>query len=556
MDSYKAIQKAIELQRAGEFHKAEQILKEILEGHPDNIDALYFLGEISYQVKNYDSAIQYIKKALELNPTDADAFNNLGIILRENGQLEEAITCYQKALEINPEFSLAYYNLGSVFKEKGQFAKAITCYQKAIQFNPNLADAYNNLGIILRDNGQLEEAITCYQKAVEINPDLANLYYNMGAVLQDKNCFDEAIAYYQKSLELNPYLDDAYNNLGYSFKENNQIDEAMICFQKAVEINPNLAEAHWNMSHALLLSGNLKDGWREFEWRWKVEGLLFQRKFLQPLWDGSDITGNTILLYAEQGLGDTIQFIRYASLVARRCAAVIVESQKELKLLLQNVEGVNRIMEYGEPLPEFDVRCPLLNLPSLFDTSLDNIPNRIPYVTAEPVLVNKWRDKIKYDESKFKVGLVWAGNPKYKKDHYRSFSLITFSPLSQLKEITFYSVQKGEGAEQAKSPPGGMKLVDFTEELHNFTDTAALIENLDLVISADTAVAHLTGAMGKPIWTLLPFAPDWRWMLTREDSPWYPTMRLFRQHSTGNWRAVIDRVVMEIRDTFNLHDHR
>lgn len=273
-----------------------------------------------------------------------------------------------------------------------------------------------------------------------------------------------------------------------------------------------------------------------------MEGLLFQRKFLQPLWDGSDITGKTIFLHAEQGLGDTIQFVRYAPLLARRCASVIIESQKELKSLLQNVEGINRVLAYGESLPDCDVHCPLLSLPSIFDTALETIPGNIPYVTADPILIKKWRDKIQHDESTFKIGLVWAGNPQYKKDHYRSFSLSTFAPLSQLKGVTFYSLQKGEGAEQAKGHPGGVTLVDFMEEIHNFTDTAALIDNLDLVISVDTAVAHLTGAMGKPIWTLLPFAPDWRWMLTRDDSPWYPTMRLFRQSLPGDWDTVIGNI--------------
>jgi hypothetical protein len=252
------------------------------------------------------------------------------------------------------------------------------------------------------------------------------------------------------------------------------------------------------------------------------------------------------LIYTEQGLGDAIQFIRYIPLVVQRGAKLIVECRKELASLFRNVSGVKQVIKAGEQLPAFDVYCPLLSLPLRFNTTLKTIPADIPYIKADAVLFQKWKNRLSDDNPKLKVGLVWAGRPTFKLSHLKECPLRMFSPLAQIKDITFYSLQKGNGSEQAKNPPEGMNLIDYTDEIQDFSDTAALIENLDLVISVDTSVAHLAGAMGKPVWTLLPFSPDWRWMLKREDSPWYPTMRLFRQPSHGDWKPVIERVKKEL----------
>jgi hypothetical protein len=252
------------------------------------------------------------------------------------------------------------------------------------------------------------------------------------------------------------------------------------------------------------------------------------------------------LLYAEQGLGDTIQFIRYAPLVAQRGADVIVYCQNELTSLIKDMDGIRQVISYGDPLPVFHIHSPLLRLPLIFGTTLENIPTKTPYISVNQALIHKWKEKVKNDTSQLKIGLVWAGIPGHKNDRNRSCSLDIFSPLANIHDTTFYSLQKGDAAEQAKSPPEGLKLVDYTEEIHDFSDTAALIENLDLVISVDTAVAHLSGALNKPVWTLLPFAPDWRWLLNRNDSPWYSTMRLFRQPSHGDWVSVISSVVREL----------
>jgi hypothetical protein len=320
-----------------------------------------------------------------------------------------------------------------------------------------------------------------------------------------------------------------------------------------LELFPNHPEVHYNISQAFLLSGNFKDGFKEYEWRFKVHDyfkycFLRPSDFSQPLWNGSNIEGATILVYSEQGFGDAIQFSRYIPFVSKLGARVIFQCHNELSSLLKSLEGVEQFIVQGEPLPYFEVQCPLLTLPLVFNTTLENIPTKVPYLSVNSTLIQKWQDKMQGDNSKLKVGLVWQGNPKHNNDMNRSIPFNYFSVFTQLSDITFYSLQKDKGSEQLKNLPIGMKFVDLTEEINDFSDTAALIENLDLTISVDTSVAHLAGALGKSVWTLIPYKKsDWRWMINREDSPWYPTMRLFRQPQRGDWNSVMERVSEELQ---------
>jgi len=567
----------------GDFDDAIGYIKKEIQLTPSNADVYYKLGTVLRAKGLFSGAIDYFRKAITLNPHSPEAYYNLGLALENTGQLDEAILNYQKAVQIEPGLVEAYNNLGILLSAKGRLEEAITHFQKAIRINPNCADIYNNLGLALKDKGnvdeaiinfkkafilnpalavayfnlgvalqdkrQLDEAINFYKKALQINPDLDGAYNNIGDILAGKGHFDEAITYFQKAIALNPNLTGAYYNLGNIFKDKGQPEEAISFYQKALQIDPNYAEAHFNMAFALLLSGSFIQGWKEYEWRWKskehYEQNLLQH-LSQPLWDGSDISGKTILIHTEQGYGDAIQFIRYAPLLARQVVKVLILCPKELISLFQNVEGIHQVIGGGEYLPSFDIHCPLLSLPLKFNTTLDTIPAEIPYIKVDTALLQKWKDKVKDDTSKFRVGLSWAGRPTHKDNSNRSFPLETFAPLAQSNGVIFYSLQKGKGSEQANNPPVGMRLIDYTNKIQDFSDTAALIENLDLVISVDTAVAHLAGAMGKPVWTLLPFAPDWRWMLNREDSPWYPTMRLFRQPSPGDWKSVINNVRKEL----------
>jgi len=551
MNIIKAIQLALQYYQNGNLEHAEHACRNILKKQPKNPDVLHLLGLIYYQGRNYNSAISCLKKSLKNNPLNAEAYYNLGRTSQQIGEIDDAIHSFQKALEYNPYFVDAYLNLGNLFQDKKELENAIISYQKVIQINPNFAGAYYNLGVVLQEKDLLEEAVSAYQKAVQLNPQYADAYHDLGYVFQMKGQFDKAIECYQKVLDLNPEMLDAHNNLGRAYQGQKKINEAIVSYRRAIDMNPDFAEAHCNLSMALLLTGNFRQGWPEYEWRWKL-GDRSRYDFYQPRWTGFDIMGRTLFLYAEQGLGDTLQFIRYASLASDRGARVIVECQKELKSLIEQVKGIEQVITREDPIPEFDFHCPLLSLPMVFDTGLENIPSDIPYITTDQVIIEKWHEKFRDRDSRLKMGLVWSGNPKYKADRTRSFELLTFSPLANLKDITFYSLQKGEASKQTKNLPDGMDLVDFMDEVTDFADTTGLIMNLDLIISVDTSVAHLAGAMGKTVWTLLPFAPDWRWMLDREDSPWYPTMRLYRQPSFGDWNPLMDRLVKDLRK-YELH---
>lgn len=450
----------------------------------------------------------------------ASAYFILGVFLQDKGEFDDAIKFYQKAITVDPSLTEAYYNIAVAYQKKGQFDEAITYYQQAIELNPNHEKAYLNLGISLKEKGYYEEATNFFERALQIKPDYAMAYYNLGNIFYFKGQFKEAKHFYEK----------------------------------VISIDPEYADAHWNISLINLLLGNFKEGWKGYEWRLKLDGLISKRDISRPLWDGSDIDGKSILIYTEQGFGDTIQFIRYIPVVAERGAKVILECQKELVPLLQNVKGIYRILENNSPLPEseFDLYCPLLSLPLIFDTTIENISSRIPYINADHSLAEKWHKKIMVNSSKLKIGIAWSGNPELLKPYYnRSCSLEVFSPLGQLHDVTFYSLQKGEAMHQAKNLPDGMQIIDYTDEIYDFSDTAAFIENLDLIISIDTAIAHLSGALGKPVWTMIPFIPDWRWMLNREDSPWYPTMKLFRQPSPGDWESVINRIKEGLKTFIN-----
>lgn len=476
-----------------------------------NINDAFQLALKNYQIGDLQRAKYILEEVLKFESGNDDILYFLGHIAFQLGDYDTAIQSIKRALLFNPNNAEAYYNLGSAYHEKGLLDEAIKSYQKALQFNSHFADAYKDLGLALEEKGQYDAAIDCFKKAIELVPDFA----------------------------------EAYNNLGNALQGKGLIDEAITCYQKALRFSPNLAEAHWNMALISLLTGNFKQGWKEFEWRWELPGNC-PRDFFQPLWDGSDIRGRTIVLHAEQGFGDTIQFIRYAPLVAQRGAKVIVECQKELKSLLRNTEGIHHVQSWGEQLPVFDLHCPLLSLPFIFNTTLESIPDHIPYISVDPELVSKWRNTIQHDHCQFKIGLVWDVNPEHKVT-CRSCSIELFLPLNKFENVTFYSLLKKESGTPAGFPLQGVKFFDYTKELHDFSDTAALMENLDLVISVDTAVAHLAGALGKPVWVLLPFEPLFRWMLDRQDSPWYPTMRLFRQPSPMDWESVIAKITDELQ---------
>jgi Flp pilus assembly protein TadD len=484
-------------------------------------------------------------------PASAEAQNHLGIALAMKGRLDEAIVSFNRAIQLNEGFAAAYSNLANALRGKGRTREAIAVLRRAIELNPEFTAAHNNLGIVLRDAGQLDEAIGAYRRAIEIDPNNADAQCNLGITLSDRDLLDEAIIAYRRAVEIRPDFAEAFNNLGTALKDNAQLEEAVGAFDRAIELNPPYAAAHWNRALTWLLLGDYRRGWAEYEWRRQMPGVrtVAPRKFSQPQWDGSELRGRTIYLYPEQGLGDTLQFVRYAPLVAERGGRVIVEHPPELARLIRRMPGISEFASFEGPLPTFDVHASCLSLPLLFGTEVSSIPARVPYLMPEAELVKQWNRRFAALGEGLRVGLVWAGNPNNPLDRGRSINLREFGPLAEIPGANFWSLQLEEPAQQLVPP--GLRLIDWTDDLHDFADTAALIANLDLVITVETAVAHLAGAMGKRVWVLLRRVPPWRWLMDREDSPWYPTMRLFRQKTRGDWASVIQSVAEALRNWGN-----
>lgn len=461
------------------------------------------------------------------------------------GRRTEAEAIYHYILARQPENADALQLLGTIEAQRGRLDAAIALMGRAIAINPHPADWHANLAAVYLMQRRLDPAIAAARRAVGINPQCAEGYLNLGSALSENSQWDEALAAFERVAALRPDWSDPHSGIGVLLKEKGRLDAAIASFRRALSLNPNHAEAHWNLALALLLQGNLSEGWREFEWRLKIPQIVAPEDFSQPRWDGGDLHGKTILAHDEQGFGDTLQFARYLPMLAQRGGKIILGCETLTARLLQAMPGIERMVTKGQPMPAFDVHVPLLSLPLIFGTTLATVPAAIPYMSAPAEEVEKWRRRMA-DGGRLRVGVVWAGRPTHRNDARRSMRLSQFAPLAEAESISFYSLQKGEAARESADPPSGMQWTDWTAELDDFAHTAGLVANLDLVICVDTAVAHLAGAMGKPVWVLLPFVPDWRWMMNREDSPWYPTMRLFRQTAAGDWEGVIRRVALAL----------
>ncbi|HYV39071.1 MAG TPA: tetratricopeptide repeat-containing glycosyltransferase family protein, partial [Gemmataceae bacterium] len=388
-----------------------------------------------------------------------------------------------------------------------------------------------------------EEAMVHYQKALQSRPDHAEGHYNLGVVLAKLARFDEALGCYRRTLELQPDHLDARNNLGNVLKDMGKFDDAHAAFDQALARNPDYGEGHLSRSLLLLLQGDFERGWPGYTWRWKRTGYA-NRTFSQPHWDGSSLEDRAVLLHAEQGFGDTLHFIRYAPLVKQRGGRVIVECPKSLIPLLESAAGIDQLVASGSKLPEFDVEAALPSLPCIFRTTAGTIPKNVPYLQADAALVEQWRRELAPLKG-FKIGIAWQGQALYPGDRLRSIPLIHFAQLAKREGVHLVSLQKGTGTEQLRDLPGDLRVLNFGDRLDStgaFMNTAAIMKNLDLVITSDTAIPHLAGALGVPVWLATQFVPDWRWLLEREDSPWYPTMRLFRQTRLFDWDEVFQKI--------------
>ena len=432
----------------------------------------------------------------------------------------------------------------------GNFAEAEHLCKAILNAQADHFNALHLLGVICGIQGHAELGLEYLRKATAINPHSAAACWHMGIALADLRRPEEAVASFDRALELQPDYVEALVNRGNLLQELRRPEDALRSFSRAVELRPGFAIAHYNEGLCRLQIGDFENGWRAHEWRMQVEQLdKAKRDFKPPLWLGEEpLLGKTILLHAEQGLGDTIQFCRYARLVASQGATVLMEVQPWLKSLLTQVEGVNRLFVFGETLPAFDCHCPLLSLPLAFKTTLESIPPDVPYLGSDPIAVSKWRSKLS-NPTLPRVGLVWSGATTHRNDHNRSIPLANFAWLVS-DRVQLVSLQKEVRAADKLVLDERKDIQYLGDDLDDFTDTAALVELMDLVITVDTVVAHLAGAMGKPVWILLPFNPDWRWLLEREDSPWYPTARLFRQPAPGDWNSVIARLKSELDERF------
>ncbi|MEX0678490.1 MAG: tetratricopeptide repeat protein [Pirellulales bacterium] len=518
---------------------AEATYRRVLDVDSTNAEAHYWLGFLLQSQNRLDEAALELQAAVVHNPRHIAAQNNLGCVFRTLGRLDQAEQCFRLALAESPDFAEALSNLGSVLHDRKQYDEAIDSFRRAIAARPDFAQAYNNLGTVHQDQKHFDDALACYHKALEIEPHSAETMINVGSAMHMQGQFDKAVEWFRRAIAADASLPRAYYLLGTTLHFQGHDDDAVEEYAEAIRLKPDYAEVYYNRSFARLSRGDLKAGWQDYEWRLRCKDYQ-GRRFDAPRWDGSPLEGRTLLVHAEQGLGDTLQFIRYQKIVERLGGPVFFEVQPGLAPLLK-ASGYTGMIPGGSPLPRFDVQLPLLSLPYALATTLDSIPAEVPYLAADPRLIKVWRSHLRSLRG-FKVGIVWQGNPNYTFDHFRSMPLVEFAPLAQVDGVRLVNLQKNLGAEQVAALDGRFTVYDLGSTLDTkagaFMDTAAVMCNLDLVITSDTAAAHLAGGLGVPVWVALPTAPDWRWMRERPDSPWYPTMRLFRQSCPGDWSSV------------------
>ncbi len=509
---------------------------------PDYAEAYCNRAITLHILKRPDEALASYDYAIILNPDNAEAYSNRATTLQNLKRPFEALASCQRAISIKPDFAEAYFNRGNVLRELKRLDEAITSFEYAIFLKSDFGEAYSNRGNALKDLKRLDEALASYDRAIDLKPDYAEAYSNRGVTLQNLKRLDEALASFDRAIVLKPDYADAYSNRGNALKDLKRLDEALASYDRAIDLKPDYAEAYWNKSLLKILTGDYLEGWQLYEWRWKKEPLFDSlRVYKQPLWLGTEtLLNKTLLIYPEQGLGDYIQYIRYAVLVEQLGAKVILEVPLALMTLVSTLNGQFTFIETGKPLPNFDYYCPLMSLPLAFKTTVDTIPALLPYLYADESKKQKWQKKLG-KKTVTRIGLVWSGSSVHKNDHNRSLSLKQMDSLLGLP-FDFHSLQKEIRAIDLDVLIAFPHIHQHQDDLHDFSDTAALVDAMDIIISVDTSVAHLAGAMGKTVFILLPYAPDYRWLLDKTDSPWYPTATLFRQPALNDWENVIAKL--------------
>ncbi|MDP3889316.1 MAG: tetratricopeptide repeat protein [bacterium] len=534
----------------GNLSKAIVQYQKELEKEPNNSNLITNLADTYYDNSNISAAITCYQKALMIDPNNAHIHNKLGLCYLQSKNFDQALFHISQAITHNPHDASSYIYLGTIYAQKNQYEKSLAYYQKALQIAPNNVNAYYWYGKALKALNLCEAAREQFNIVRTINPQNTSNLLELGNTLNILNKNDDAISTYMEILALNPNNYIALYNIGYTLKKQGHFKEAGDIFEKIIAVKPGYAAAHFSLALALLTMGEFERGWQEYEWRWKNYNEV-PKQFTDPVWDGCDPKGKTIFVYAEQGLSDTLQFIRYAKLLKERGATIIFETQKPLVPLLLLCPYLDKVVTQQDPTVKFDFHIALMSLPLIFNTTVETIPAEIPYLYASEQLVDQWKEKLAHD-THFKIGICWHGNVHYKLPalktamEEKSITLESFAPLANIKGVSLYSLQKNDDTQEIEAIHDSFTVHtfahDFDETHGRFMDTAALIKNLDLVITIDTAIAHLAGGLGVPTWLLLPEPADWRWLL-RTDTPWYPNMRLFRQPERGNWHHVIQKVV-------------
>jgi tetratricopeptide (TPR) repeat protein len=541
-------------QQTGRNAESIRLMEQALALNPNDPDTLNSLAESYLAEKQFEAARRCVERVAELLPQSGEAHHRLGKVQERTGEWDAALECYQRAVALEPDSPAIHSSLGRLYEKQDACAEAVECCRRAAVLDPANSDIYTQLGTALTGLKKYAEAVEALRRALDLQPGNTRAVYALGYLFEQKGDFASAVESYQAALNLSPDMEPARLHLGIVYSQQGELTQAIQCFERVLKLDPDSAEARAFLGLIHLQQGNFRDGLREYEERWRTNhGFRFGRKFRQPGWQGDPLEGSRILLYAEQGMGDTIHFVRYVPEVAARGGKVILEVQARLRRLLAETPGAEQVVRSDEALPEFDWQCPLASLPLVLGTELHTIPAPIPYVHADPEQVEAWRERLRAADRErdggrpLRIGLVWAGSPSHPYERWRSIPLEQLAPLTHLEGTVFYSLQMGEAAGQLVPLGSQARVIDLQNEQKDFADTAAIVANLDLVISIDTSVAHLAGALGKPVWIPLFRSPDWRWLLEREDSPWYPTARLFRQSKLGEWQDVLARVHTHLR---------
>lgn len=509
---------------------------------PNHAVVHYNHGNALRALNRLDEALTAYDRAIALKPEYADAHDNRGVVLERLKRYDEALAAHDRALAQRPLSAEAHHNRGVALSALKRYDEALASFDRALALRPDLPEALNHRGAALGNLKRPAEALATLDRALALCPDYAEAIGNRGMVLVHLDRPEEALVALDRAMAALPERAAFHHSRGFALRAMGRHHEALSCKQQAVRLDPDTPEFHWNLGLTQLLLGDFANGWQNYEWRWRCEGMMGPpRQYDRPLWLGdADIAGRTILLHHEQGLGDTLQFCRYATQVAARGATVLLEVQKPLQALLAGLEGVHRVIASGETHPHFDFHCPLASLPLAFGTHIDSIPADIPYLSPDPAKVEAWSTRLAAD-GRMRVGVAVSGSATHNNDRNRSMPLASLLPLlAEPVQLVLLQKEIRDGDRQVLSERP--EILSFADELDDFSDTAALVAAVDVVVSVDTSVAHLAGALGKPLWLLLPYVPEWRWLLEREDSPWYPTARLFRQAQTGDWASVVTRI--------------